>query len=153
MKNCTFKHSLAALDLFPASVPGFNVRGKESVTTIVGSIVSILVFLIVVFYGANKLTFLIERRNPQISSFIERGAVTKHDETNLMNANIKFAFGIEGFLDKKLKNDPAYVKWIVRQVRRIDGVETEKFLPYHICTDEDYDSFPPPADNSLYALN
>ena len=139
MKNYTLGRSLAALDVFPASMPSFNVRGKTAVTTITGSIVSILVFLLVLFYGANKLTFLVERRNPTISSFIERGAVTKDDVLNLKQVNVRFAFGIEGFLDKQLKDDPAYVKWIVRQVRNVDGKEMEKFLPYHKCTDEDYD--------------
>ena len=79
-----------------------------------GSTLSVLLLLLLLFYGANKFTHLMERRNPTISSYTESEAVTKFDVTNLRDVGIRFAFGIEGFLDKKLKDDPAYVKWIVR---------------------------------------
>ena len=97
-------------------MPNFNLRGKSRISSIVGSILSALVFLIVIFYGANRLSLLIERRNPTISSFVQRDAVTKYDELNLRDAGLRFAFGVENFLDQKLRNDPAYVKWILRAV-------------------------------------
>ena len=32
---------------------------------------------------------------------------------------------------------------------RIDGVENEVLLPYHVCTDEDYDQFYPILQNQI----
>ena len=63
------QRSLAAIDLFPAAVPNFNIRGETHVTSVLGSILSCIVTIIVLFYGANKFTFMLERRNPTISSF------------------------------------------------------------------------------------
>ena len=121
---CTLQNSLAAMDLFAEPVPNFNIRGKTKVSSVLGSILSAILLLIVLFYGANKFTFLLERRNPTISSYAERGAVTKNDKINLRDENLRFAFGIEGFLDNELKADPRYVKWYVRAVNRLDGVES-----------------------------
>ena len=56
-------------------------------------------------------------------------------------------------MDKELKDDPAYVKWVVRVVNRVDGKEVEKFLTYHKCQASDYDTFAPPSDGALYTLN
>ena len=100
-------------------------------TSLLGSILSAIVVLIVLFYGANKFVQLLERKNPTISTFSERDAVTKNDKLNLSDAGLRFAFGMEGYLDKELKADRRYVKWYVRAVNRIEGVETETFLPYH----------------------
>ena len=58
------------------------------------------------------------------------------------------AFGIEGFLDKELKNDPRYVKNMVRLYRKIDGVESQTILPFHLCTDDDLNEFAAPVGES-----
>ena len=72
----------------------FNVRGKTKFSTLIGSTLSIVLLLVTLFYGANKLTHLLERRNPTISNFTQRDAVTKEDEINLSDVGIRFAFGI-----------------------------------------------------------
>ena len=96
---------------------------------------------------------MLERHNPTILNLTQQDAVSKDEVTNLVDAGIRFAFGIEGFLDKELKSDPAYVKWLVRTVRRVDGVETEKFLPFHRCRPEEYDDFATPSESAVYTLN
>ena len=67
---------------------------------------------------------------------------------NFMQSKIRFAFGIEGFLDKELKNDPRYVKSFARMYGRKDGKNYEKFIDFHVCTDDDYALFSPPAPES-----
>ena len=48
---------------------------------------------------------------------------------------MRFAFGIEGFLDKELKNDERYVKWIVRTWTKVgEDEKVERLLPFHRCT-------------------
>ena len=63
---------------------------------------------------------------------------------NFKEKGIRLAFGIEGFLDKELKDDPRYVKNLVRFWGKKDGVEYEKLLPFHKCTEEDFEQFAPP---------
>ena len=68
---------------------------------------------------------------------------------NLKERNLRFAFGIEGYLDKQLKDDPRYVKWIVRLYTKTGADDRrETLLPYHKCTVEDFDSFAEPRKDS-----
>ena len=140
-KKCTFKKTLYSFDIFPIPTPSFNVEGKTTISSKLGSLLGMWVSLIMLFYGANKCGMMLVRKNPTVSSFTEPNAVGKEDVTSINYAGIRFAFGIEGFLDKQPKDDPRFVKWLVRQVTRVNGVETEKILPYRKCTNADYDSF------------
>ena len=83
MRFISLQSGLRALDVFKLQVPGFNVRGKTHISSPVGSVLSIVLLLLILFYGANKFTHLMERRNPTITSYTEREAVTKFDVTNL----------------------------------------------------------------------
>ena len=68
------------------------------------------------------------------------------DNTNVMNLNeVKFrmAFTVEGFLDKKRKDDPRYVKYLLGVKGRVDGDRYERFFPYHECTADDFLKFYP----------
>ena len=153
LSRCTQKNSLAALDLFSQPVPSFNIRGRTKIPTLLGSILSGIVILVMLFYGANKYIQLLQRSNPTISSYIERNAITKYDEVNVRDVGLRFAFGFEGKLDQRLKDDPKYVKMLVRTVSRVDGVEHEKIFPYRKCQPSDYDDFSPPSETALYTLN
>ena len=51
------------------------------------------------------------------------------------------AFAIEGYLDKKTKDDPHYVKYIARVVGVNQGHPYEQLLPVRKCKDDDYDKF------------
>ena len=52
---------------------------------------------------------------------------------------MRFAFGIEGFLDKQPKDDPRYVKGFARFMGNKDGEGYEKLIPYHKCTKDDFE--------------
>ena len=54
-----------------------------------------------------------------------------------------FAFTIENYLLKEVRDDPAYVKYLVRLSTVTDGVKTEKILSYHKCNDTDWTDFAP----------
>ena len=77
--------------------------------------------------------------------YTDRGAVTNSESLNLRDAGLSFAFGLEGFNDKELKDDPRFVKMFVRQFGRLDGKKYEKILPHRKCRLEDYEEFAPPA--------
>ena len=61
----------------------------------------------------------------------------------MKDAKYRIAFSFEGEADKKLKNDPRYVKILARTLRSIDNVLSETILSYHKCTDKDWDDFYP----------
>ena len=55
------------------------------------------------------------------------------------------AWTVEGYLDKKRKDDPRYVKLLARILYITDDKAHEKILSVHECTDADWSEFPQPA--------
>ena len=55
------------------------------------------------------------------------------------------AFTFEGYLDKKIKDDPKYVKLLARIVYITDARDHEKIMSLHKCTDKDWSHFADPA--------
>ena len=56
---------------------------------------------------------------------------------NLSRSGFRFAWSVEGSYDQKRRDDPRYVKYIVRLEGSKDGEKYEKILPYHNCTEAD----------------
>ena len=54
------------------------------------------------------------RSNPHVSSFIKQGIFDSDNVTNFREKGIRFAFGIEGFFDKEMKDDTRYIKSFAR---------------------------------------
>lgn len=52
-----------------------------------------------------------------------------------------------------MKDDPRYVKYVVRLFGRKDGVSYENFIPYHKCTDADWEDFYPPSTSGVDGWN
>ena len=73
---------------------------------------------------------------------------------NLNEEGFRFAFTIESFLKKEVRDDSAFVKYIVRAFGKKDGEKYEKLLPYHKCKDRDFESFAPfsKADKSSFEI-
>ena len=57
--------------------------------------------------------------------------------------NVRIAFAFLGYSDQQLKDDPRFVKWIVRVSGKKDGEGYERILSYRSCTEEDIASFYP----------
>ena len=67
-----------------------------------------------------------------------------NEKINLGARNFRMAVTIEDYFPPiAQKNDLRFVKWIFRMVEKHNGVWTERMLPYHNCTDADYDDFYP----------
>ena len=92
------------------------------------------------------------KNNPNIGSFTKEDAFDFDDVLDLHDHDFKIAFAVEGFRSKDLKINPKFVKWVFRIYGKKEGKEYEQILPYHRCTDEDYDSFFPIQKNSKAAL-
>ena len=120
------------------------MRGRSHVPSFCGAFASLLVYLIVAVYGLMKFIHLQSRHNPNISTFLEQSALDS--ETSRMNFKdqpIRFAFGLEGYLDRETKFDSRYVKIFSRLFYTIDGVKGEKIIPHRRCRSEDFDKFAP----------
>ena len=82
---------------------------------------------------------MINRENPQISSYIERYVIPPDEEFYFVKNGFYFAFGVEGYHDGLPRDDPRYVKMFLRHFGKKDnGEEYEELLPYRKCNAGDY---------------
>ena len=112
---------LKRVDAFSQVLPGFNIKGKEKVQSVYGGMLTIVCLIVMLLYAGVKLTMLINRENPTVSTFVEEFQLTSEDRLNLKEANMRFAWTWEGYGDKQLKNDTRFVKQLVRMSGRIGG--------------------------------
>ncbi len=102
--------------------------------TITGGIISFAVFSIFLIYGSLKMTHLISKYNPQISEIKEQNFYDMSTKLDLSAINFNIAFAVEGYIDKELKIDPRYVKFMARILTKREGIESEKVIPFDFCT-------------------
>ena len=134
-------------------MPTFNFKGRTTVASWPGGIFSFAIVMVMMLYGAIKLVQLLSKTNPNISSYVEQNYFDSSEVIDMKDKKIRFAFGMEGFLDKELKNDPRYVKNLVRMWGKKEGVAYEKLIPFHRCTEKDFEEFAPPAPSAEGMLN
>ena len=106
------------LDFFQKPLPMFNIKGRSTVPSLSGGLISLLIIIVIGLYSAVKFKHMAEKQNPSISSFIEYGALHSDFELNFKDIGIYFAFSIEGFMNKDIKYDPRYVKGFARLMTR-----------------------------------
>lgn len=128
------------------------MRGRTSISSWPGGALSFAIFFIIMIYATLKMIQLLSRANPNVSSYIEKNFFDSSHIMNFKQNGIRFAFGIEGFMDKELKRDSRYVKNLVRFWGKLDGVEYEKVIPVHKCTAEDFEEFAPPQPEAIGML-
>ena len=97
-----------------------------------------MMLTVVLAYTMIKTQHLVSGANPVISSTIIPEHYSPLEKFYLRDAGVRVAFSVEGFIDRQNKNDPRYVKWLVRLFGTNQGIEYEKILPYHECTEADY---------------
>ena len=76
---------------------------------------------------------LSQKKDPFITLSEEKDVYDASKGLNLNQANFRFAIGVTNF-DREAKNDPRYIKWVVRLYMKKDGIKSEKILPVHKCT-------------------
>ena len=64
----------------------------------------------------------------------------------------RFAFTVEGRLDVEVKDDPTFVKYVVRVLTYEHGEYSEKLLSYHKCNETDWNDFTPASKGSKRAF-
>ena len=109
------------MDAFGQKLPTFNIKGSDKINTITGGFFSIILYMVVFMYSTIKLSHLISKHGPNISTYY------KEDEMSgvpisLKDINYRFAVTIESYLSPRYqKNDPRYVKYLFRMYGRKKG--------------------------------
>ena len=109
--------------------------------------------MVLIAYAAVKMVQLIQKQNPNISQFSDTNYFDFEERVSLQDIDFRFAFSLEGYFDQEMKNSTAYVKYFVRMIGKKDGVDYETAIPFHRCTDEDWEQFPKPAAASEGSIN
>ena len=136
---------LEQMDMFGASLPVFNLSGETQVRTKTGGCLSLMFMAIFLAYGAVKFGQMMSKHNPFISEITEINFFDIETKLDLNEIKFRMAFSVEGFLDKEIKDDPRYVKYIVRMVGKRNNVGVQEMIPFHKCTDDDWNKFYEPA--------
>lgn len=110
------------IDVFGESLPTFILKGRDKVTTRSGGVATIVITIIALMYAALKFSHLVDKHNPMMSSYYKEDYYKGSDLVNLSERKVRFAFSVEDHLEpKKQKNDPKFVKWLVRQSGKRKG--------------------------------
>ena len=104
-----------------------------------------MVIMTFVAYGAVKFGQLMSKHNPFISEITETNFYDYKYKLDLNAVRFKQAFSVEGYLDKEMKDDPRYIKFIPRIYGKKQGVRYQEVIPFHKCTEEDWLEFYEPA--------
>ena len=84
---------------------------------------SLIAMIIWLAYAALKFEQMMSKHNPFISLMTEENIFDYTTRIDLNEINFRMAFSIEGYLDSEVKDDPRYVKYIVRVYGKKDGVD------------------------------
>ena len=92
--------------------------------TVSGGIVTALIAVVFIGYALIKLAHLLNKKNPLIAETKETNFYDFNTRVNFNEIGFKMAFTVEGYQDKKMKNDPRYVKFLARMYYKIDGIKS-----------------------------
>lgn len=145
MKGLRASRLLEKIDQFGRPLPTFNLDSETEVHTTTGGLVTFLIIVITLCYGTLKFYQMMIKHNTNVTSVYETDVFDFKEVTNLHDIGFRMAFSVRGYDTKELKDDPRYVKYLVRMFGRIKGIEFERIMPYHRCTEEDWEVFPPAA--------
>ena len=106
-----------------------------------GGIVTVIIFSLMMLYCNIKFFHFLTRFNPNISSHLQKNYFDSEDKIDFKENDLRMAFIVEGFIDELPRDDPAYIKYLVRIYGKKDGVRYEKILDYHKCSMEELNHF------------
>ena len=147
-------HSLLKkFDIFGKPLPLFNLKGEVTVHTLAGGVLTFIIIVVVLIYSTIKMMHLFDRHNPQISQVLQRSVYDFNERLSFNEIKFRIAFSVEGYISRERKDDPKYVKYLVRIFGKTKGKEYEKIIPFHDCTEADWAEFPPTSKSSTDSWN
>ena len=134
-------------DFFGQPVQGFNHKGEKTITSGLGTVMSLLIAAIALIYAISKAHHIQNVNGQTISMYEdENDHQTKDNPLNLNEREIRIAFRFaKGYSPFYNIEDTRYVRTIVRLTGMNADTQQlfETHIPYHKCTDEDYSHFYP----------
>ena len=88
-------NSLTRFDQFGRKLPGFALRGEESVNTASGGFFTLILFLIIASFGFDKAIKVVNRMNPVVNKITQTNAIDESEVINIGASNFRFAFSLE----------------------------------------------------------
>ena len=79
MKACSVKNSIETFDMFGQKIPTFNLKGKDTVYTRAGAVISFMILIVLSLFASIKLIHLSERFNPNVSQLLVKDFYTEND--------------------------------------------------------------------------
>ena len=70
------------MDVFGEKLPGFNLKGKDRVPTIVGGFCTLILLVTLLLYGTLKMTSLITKEQPRMSSYFKDDVLSEENPLN-----------------------------------------------------------------------
>ena len=134
---------LKKVDLFDKALPQFNLKGKSSIGTVFGGVLSLAILYLTFLFGCTKLVHLIERRNPTVNTYTRADAYENEEKLSLNDFNFMMAFTVENYYTHETLNDPRYTKWHAYLSVGKDSVVEPREVPVYPCRDEDFARFYP----------
>ena len=99
------------MDTFAKDVPAFSVEGEGKIKSAIGGCVTFFVFALTLAFTVIKFSHLTAKANPTINKLTIPAHYSALDKVQLDDINFRLAFTVEGFLERKRRDDPRYVKW------------------------------------------
>ena len=76
--------------------------------------------------------------------------VLKNDTFDMAQPGFMLAIGVQNFYGNLVKNDSRYLKpWAYKKDREDDRTNFRDLISMHPCTDEEYDKFYTPEEDSF----
>ena len=132
-------HFLKEFDIFGRDIPSFNINGKNTIQTIPGVIVSIVIGLLTLSFGILKFEHLVRRKQPLITE--TSSPLIKGTSQKLSDENIMMAFALETFYTSVPLDDPRYIRWYTIEWTAKEGIWTSSYKLLDKCTEADFEKF------------
>ena len=132
-------HFLKKFDIFGRDIPSFNINGKNTIQTIPGTIVSILIGLLTLSFGILKFEHLVRRKQPFINE--TSSPLIKGTSQKLSDGNLMMAFSLESFDTSAPLDDPRFNRWYAASYTIEEGIWTTSYSLLDKCTEADFEKF------------
>ncbi len=80
-----------------------------------------MLIFIFTLYAVLKFTHLIDKKNPLVAETKETNFYDFNTRVDLNGVGFKMAFSMEGYKDRKNKDDPRYVRLFARMYYKDEG--------------------------------
>lgn len=138
-KNVTnFKSYLKQLDMFSATVH-INIKGKTRVSTWFGTVVSLLLYVVLIAFSLYRFQLLITHEATTFTTYTQVGGFDTSYVFDFDSNNFNIAIG---FLDVKTNEsilDPYFLQLKISKSSSRAGTKTN--LNFHVCTQDDMKDF------------